>query len=58
MLVVAVEQLLGVDCEVDAQAAFMRKQARREWSPFRSPLGGVQPLLMYGTLEAEPVHVA
>jgi hypothetical protein len=60
MLVVAAEQLLGVDCETAAAEEALRQTARREWQrrSFRRNGGVREPLLLYTPLEAWVPHAA
>lgn len=53
LLVVAVEQLLGLDCDLAAQTVHLRDVAQREWSRTRQAV--LNPL-MYERIEARVQH--
>jgi hypothetical protein len=53
--VVAVEQLLGFDCDLAAQEVHLREVSKREWSRTRAAQLSVNPL-MYERMEAKVQH--
>jgi hypothetical protein len=55
LLVVAVEQLLGFDCDLAAQEVHLRDISKREWSRTRAAQPAVNPL-MYERMEAKVQH--
>ena len=59
MLVVMVEQLLGIDCDAAAEEHRLSEVAKREEDrePRQPPNGGRDSPLYYETLEATMQHV-
>jgi hypothetical protein len=55
LLVVAVEQLLGFDCDLAAQEGHLREVTQREWSRTRAAQRAVNPL-MCERMEAKVQH--
>lgn len=55
LLVVAVEQLLGFDCDLAAQQVHLKELSMREWRRSRVAQGALNPL-MFERLEAKVQH--